>query len=342
MTHTWVDAIDCDRRVFRDMLGSFMTGVTVVATRGTDGGNRAFTANSFTSVSLDPPLVLVCLAKNSGSFDVFAEASSFSISVLGDWQRSMSNAFASRDPSVKAEALAKLGGATVPYVEGSLAIMVCDRDQVIDAGDHVILIGAVKSFQSSNGQPLGYFRGGYVGFGLAVRELEQLGAPLFVGGLLECDGQVLLCRRVGSDRWELPGAALTSGEQHSDVLRAIFARLGIRAEASLLYSLFQETGERRTTMMFSVEAAGPVDATPAGGLEVRLFSMEDRPWELIDGYMKQGMLHRFYREREAGCFGIYYDTADGGRVVALDGRPHPWAEWRPDLSHKPATALRGS
>lgn len=342
MTHSWVDAIACDRRVFRDMLGSFMTGVTVVATRGADGASRAFTANSFTSVSLDPPLVLVCLAKSSGSFDVFAEAESFSINVLGDWQRHLSNAFASRDHSVKAEALARLGGAGVPHVEESLATMICNRDRIIDAGDHVILLGAVQTFRSGSGQPLGYFRGGYVGFGLAVRELEQLGAPLFVGGLLECDGKVLLCRREGSDRWELPGAALKGGEQHSDVLREIFARLGISAEASLLYSLFQEVGERRTTMMFSVEASGAVDGIPAEGIEVRLFSIEDRPWELIDGHMKQGMLQRFYREREAGCFGIYYDTADGGRVVALDGRPRPWAEWRPDLPPKPATALQGS
>lgn len=338
MTHTWVDANDCERRLFRDMLGSFMTGVTVVSTRSEDRTVRAFTANSFTSVSLDPPLVLVCLAKTSGSYETFVAAENFSISVLGDWQRQMSNAFASRDPSMKAEALARLAGADVPFVDESLATMICRRDRVIDAGDHIILLGAVNRFQSKNGQPLGYFRGGYVGFGLAVRELEQLGAPLFVGGLLERDGKVLLCRRQGSDRWELPGAALSAGEQHTGVLRSLFARFGIPAEASLLYSLFQEVGERRTTMMFSVESNGEAEPESANGIEARLFGVQERPWELIDGEMKQGMLLRFFREREAGCFGIYYDTADGGRVVALDGKPRPWAEWRPDLSAKPAIA----
>ncbi|WP_439626792.1 flavin reductase [Shinella sp.] len=338
MTHIWVDANDCERRLFRDMLGSFMTGVTVVATRGGDGVVRAFTANSFTSVSLDPPLVLVCLAKTSGSYDTFFSAEHFSISVLGDWQRQMSNAFASRDPSVKAGALARLGGVDVPFVEESLATMICGRDRVIDAGDHIILLGAVDRFQSKNGQPLGYFRGGYVGFGLAVRELEQLGAPLFVGGLLERDGKVLLCRRQGSDRWEVPGAALSAGEQHTGILRSLFSRFGIQAEASLLYSLFQEAGEHRTTMMFSVEANGEAEPESSNGIEARLFGVEECPWDLIDGEMKRGMLQRFFREREAGCFGIYYDTADGGRVAALDGKPRPWAEWRPDLSAKPAAA----
>ncbi|MCJ8056764.1 flavin reductase [Shinella curvata] len=338
MTHMWVDANDCERRLFRDMLGSFMTGVTVVATRGGDGVVRAFTANSFTSVSLDPPLVLACLAKTSGSYDTFSSAEHFSISVLGDWQRQISNAFASRDPLVKADALARLGGADVPFVEQSLATMICARDRIIDAGDHVILLGAVERFQSKNGQPLGYFRGGYVGFGLAVRELEQLGAPLFVGGLLEREGRVLLCRRQGSDRWEVPGAALSAGEQHTGVLRSLFGRFGIQADASLLYSLFQEEGERRTTMMFSVETNGEAEAQSANGIEARLFGVEDSPWGLIDGEMKRGMLQRFFREREAGCFGIYYDTADGGRVAALDGKPLPWAEWRPGLPAKPAVA----
>jgi len=91
-------------------------------------------------------------------------------------------------------------------------------------------------------------------------------------------------------------------------------------------------------MMFSVESNGEAEPEGANGIEARLFGVQERPWELIDGEMKQGMLQRFFREREAGCFGIYYDTADGGRVVALDGKPRPWAEWRPDLSAKPAIA----
>ena len=89
----------------------------------------------------------------------------------------------------------------------------------------------------------------------------------------------------------------------------------------------------------SAKARKPSTAIASSdGTEVGCFGVEDRPWELIDGEMKSGMLLRAFRERASGCFGIYYDTADGGRVVALDGKPRPWAEWRPDLSAQPALA----
>ncbi|MFB9981287.1 flavin reductase [Mesorhizobium kowhaii] len=328
MTNAWIDAKACDSQTFRNMLGSFMTGVTVVATRGSDGAAYAFTANSFTSVSLEPPLVLVCLAKTSSSFERFFSTDLFSISVLGDWQRETSNALASRDKKVKALEIANLAEGEVPYVEKSLATMICNRDRVLDAGDHVILLGTVGPFQLSAGQPLCYYRGGYVGFGLALRELEHSGAPLVVGGLLEDAGRVLLCRRPGSTQWEVPSLPLVGDQRHDEALRGLFQRLGITAEATVLYSLFREDGERRTTMIFTVEASGPVAASAMpDGTEIGLFGLHDRPWEMIDGRMKAGMLRRFCQERSSGRFGIYYDTPDGGRIVPLAGKPQLWAEW---------------
>lgn len=328
----WVDARNCDRRVFRDMLGSFMTGVTVVAARDKDGVPSAFTANSFTSVSLDPPLILVCLAKSAVSLDVFTQAERFSVSILGDWQRDLSAAFASRSPA-KAAALSVLTPATPPVLEGSLANIVCTRSQLVDAGDHIILIGGVTEFRTIAGQPLGYFRGGYVGFGLAVRSLEQLAVPLHVGGLLEHDGRVVLCRRAGATHWEVPSIPLRSGEQHSALITRIFARLGISASSSFLYSVFQEDLDAHTTMVFSTEAlAGFEYGHLEDGTETASFGAEDQPWMLVKGSMMQGMLQRFFRERAAGCFGIYCDTSDGGRVAAIGSKPRHWTEWHPENS----------
>lgn len=328
MTTTWIDANTCESHAFRSMLGSFMTGVTVVATRGSDGVASAFTANSFTSVSLEPPIVLVCLGKTSSSYHKFLASDSFSVSVLGDWQRDTSNALASRDKEIKALEVGKLVEGPVPYVEKSLATMICNRDRVIDAGDHIILLGAVVQFHSSAGQPLCYFRGSYVGFGLALRELEHTGASLVVGGLLEHEGRVLLCRRPQSTRWEVPSLPLVGEQQHNEALRGLFQRFGIAADATLLYSLFKEDGERRTTMIFSVEASGAFEtgAMP-DGTEIELFALHDSPWEMIDGRMKRGMLRRFCQERSSGRFGVYYDTPDGGRIVPLDGKPRLWTEW---------------
>ena len=333
MSHdVWVDAQSCDRRAFRDMLGSFMTGVTVVAARDENGAPSAFTANSFTSVSLDPPLILVCLAKAAASAGVFSRVDRFSVNILGDGQRDLSAAFASRSPAKEA-ALDTLTPATPPVLEGSLANMVCERRQLVDAGDHLILIGAVTEFRTAVGQPLGYFRGGYVGFGLAVQTLEQLAVPLHVGGLLEHDGRVVLCRRAGAAHWEVPSAPLKAGEQHSTLIGKIFARLGITASPSFLYSVFQEEGEAHTTMVFTTEATAAFSCGSLDdGTQTASFGVEDEPWTLVRGTMMQGMLQRFFRERSAGCFGIYYDTADGGRVAPIGSKPRPWADWRPEMA----------
>ncbi|MBN9218321.1 MAG: flavin reductase family protein [Mesorhizobium sp.] len=168
MSHgAWVDARNCDRRVLRDMLGSFMTGVTVVAARNDEGRPSALTANSFTSVSLDPPLILVCLAKSSTSLGVFSRAERFSVNILGGWQRDLSAAFASRSPA-KDAALETLTQGSPPTVDGSLATIACTQHQVVDAGDHIILIGGVTAFTSKAGEPLGFFRGAYFDFGPAA------------------------------------------------------------------------------------------------------------------------------------------------------------------------------
>lgn len=320
----WIDARDCDRRALRNMLGSFMTGVTVVATRDEDGRPCAFTANSFTSVSLDPPLVLVCLAKAAASAGVFSRAERFSINILGDGQREVSAAFASPGPAKEA-ALRMLTPADPPVLEGSLANIVCGRRDIVDAGDHIILIGAVTGFKDMSGQPLGYFRGGYVGCDSATPAV-----PMHVGGLLEHEGRIVLCRRAGAAHWELPGAPLQAGEQHSAVIGDVFAGLGIGAGPAFLYSVFQEEGAH-TMMVFSMEAdAGFACGARDDGTLTASFGVEDEPWKLVRGAMVQGMLQRFFRERAAGCFGIYCDTADGGRVTQIGSAPRHWTEWHPE------------
>lgn len=331
----WQNAGDCDRRVFRDMLGSFMTGVTIVAARAADGSTRAFTANSFTSVSLDPPLILVCLAKASLSYDVFSTVPEFSVSILGDSQRELSSVFATRG-AAKEDALRSLSVNDSPYVNGALAVMLCSRRELIDAGDHMILLGDVTKFTTGAGLPLGFFKGGYVSLGLVERQLERLSSPLVVGGLLDVDGQVLLCRRPGSPHWEIPRRAAAQGEPHSKLLEDLFTRLGAPAQSSFLYSLFQELGDRHMTLIFSMESTrADLRQAPEEGVEIGYFGEADEPWKLVRGAMSEGLLQRFFRERAAGCFGLYYDTSDGGRVSPLGGKGMHWTQWLPESSATP-------
>ncbi|MGF0238521.1 flavin reductase family protein [Rhodococcus sp. IEGM1300] len=162
----WRDVSSEETRSLRDVFGSFMTGVTVVTAWDSEGLPRGFTANSFTSVSLDPALVLVCIAKNSNSLAAYSEAEHFAINVLGEWQRDLSNTFAGRTAN-KFEGVKLLDEAMAPSLANSLSVMCCKRSQCIDAGDHLILIGEVTRYASTAGSPLGYFRGSYINFSVS-------------------------------------------------------------------------------------------------------------------------------------------------------------------------------
>lgn len=323
----WSDPLLGDAQALRRAFGSFATGVTVVATSTVDGECRAFTANSFTSVSLDPPLVLVCLGKFSASLEVFERAENFSISILEAGQRGISSAFASRDARVKIAAAAQLVTDVAPYVPDSLATFMCSRHQLIDAGDHLILIGRVERYRSTEAQPLGFFRGGYVGLGADVSDIERLRATVTVGGVLGHGGKLFLCRRPGSTDWEIPSVTLARGEGHGTALEKLFASLGAEVSMSVPYSLFQEIDEQDMTLIFSVESQGDFKTgTLPDGTTTALFGQSDAPWSLIRGEMKRALLQRYLRETASGLYSVYFDTPGGGSVVALNGRPQAWSE----------------
>ena len=143
----------------RKAFGSFATGVTVIATREADGTPRGFTANSFSSVSLDPPLLLVCIAKSALSLRVFQEASCFSVNILEQSQVEVSRIFASQAVNKFDRVPWEKGVSEVPLLRGSLARFSCETDRQIQAGDHAILLGEVVGFDYQNGTPLSYFRG---------------------------------------------------------------------------------------------------------------------------------------------------------------------------------------
>jgi flavin reductase (DIM6/NTAB) family NADH-FMN oxidoreductase RutF len=321
---TWT-TVDSDTNSLRRAFGAFASGVTVVATRTKGGEARAFTANSFSSVSLDPPLALICLGKNSASLAVFEGCETFSISILEASQRAVSSAFASRDPAVKIEASKNLVEDDAPYLANSLATFMCSRHSVVDAGDHVILIGRIVKYRANEGQPLGFFRGGYVSIGPDQPGMERLQASVHVGGVLGYDGKVLLCRRPKSEGWEIPMSHPRRGQRPDAALHETFDALGIQVTMSVPFSFFQERGEQDMTMFFSVQSHGDISpGTLADGTEIALFGVEDEPWTLVKGEMTQGMVRRYLREMAAGLYSVYFDTPQGGSLVQLNGGPSSW------------------
>jgi len=151
-----------DPRTLRDALGCFATGVTVVTCLTGDGSPAGLTVNSFTSVSLDPPLLLVCLAKVAASAAPLTQASHFAVNVLQTGQQPASIRFSTRAEDRFGTTPWSCGEAGAPILGNSLGVFECQRHAVYDGGDHHILIGrVVKASFDAGLDPLLYFRGRY-------------------------------------------------------------------------------------------------------------------------------------------------------------------------------------
>ncbi len=150
-----------DGRAFRTALGSFATGVTVVTARDADGVPSGITANSFASVSLDPPLVLWSPKKNSRRFATFTEAPVFAIHVLSRDQQAVCDAFVRSSGGFDA-APWRDGPEGLPIIDGCLALFLCRREAILDGGDHAIILGRVWQAARRDGAPL-VFQGGKYG-----------------------------------------------------------------------------------------------------------------------------------------------------------------------------------
>ena len=142
-------------------MGNFATGITVVTTRDSNGEPRGLTVNSFTSVSLDPVLVLVCFDKNLSSLQAFKDSMRFGVSILAENQEDVSRLFAKKD-SERPENLYFDGNLGIPLLKNSLAVMECETVATYPGGDHLIFLGEVKNAEILHPlRPILYFRGKY-------------------------------------------------------------------------------------------------------------------------------------------------------------------------------------
>jgi flavin reductase (DIM6/NTAB) family NADH-FMN oxidoreductase RutF len=149
-----------DDAQFKHALSHFASGVTIVTTEheGTDYG---LTVASFASLSLNPPLVLVCINKSSSSHDPIVKSQKFGVSILGSDQEAISGRFAARGGDKFAGLDVRRGSTGVPLVGNALATLECRVHEQIVGGDHSIFIGEVVDTQTREGAPLLYFRAAY-------------------------------------------------------------------------------------------------------------------------------------------------------------------------------------
>ncbi|WP_306030828.1 flavin reductase family protein [Stappia sp. MMSF_3263] len=150
-----------DHRSFRNALGRFVTGVTIVTTLDAAGRPVGLTANSFNSVSLDPPMVLWSLSLRSQNRPVFEAARHYAVNILASDQQALSDRFARPVADRFAGVSWRAGRCGVPVLDGVTAVFECMNDTRMEGGDHLVFLGRVEAFDHSDKEPLIYHSGRY-------------------------------------------------------------------------------------------------------------------------------------------------------------------------------------
>jgi flavin reductase (DIM6/NTAB) family NADH-FMN oxidoreductase RutF len=146
---------------FRRVLGHFATGVTVLTTCDADARPTGLTASAFSSVSLDPPLVLICVDHKSQSYPALKDRGCFAVNILSTDQQAVSRRFASQRRDKFDEVPHTISDLGLPLIQGAIAQLECTTVSVHVEGDHTIFVGRVERARAEAGEPLMYFRGQY-------------------------------------------------------------------------------------------------------------------------------------------------------------------------------------
>jgi flavin reductase (DIM6/NTAB) family NADH-FMN oxidoreductase RutF len=156
---------DVDPALFRQLLGRFATGVTIVTTREADGTPIGMTASSLASISLIPPLVSVAIDHAATIHGAVLAATEFAVNILESKQEALSRRFAG-NAAVRFDGVGyRIGERGLVLLDGALAHIECRQHALVEAGDHTVVIGRVIGGATGDGRPLLYYRGGYAALG---------------------------------------------------------------------------------------------------------------------------------------------------------------------------------
>jgi flavin reductase (DIM6/NTAB) family NADH-FMN oxidoreductase RutF len=290
-----------DPRALRRAFGAFATGVTITTTRTRDGAPVGFTANSFTSVSLDPPLVLVCLAGSASSYPHFEAAEGFAVNILSAAQRGLSTAFATRGADKFAGVAWSEQATGAPVLDGAAAWFDCRMHEIVPAGDHAILIGRVVDFSATESAPLGYCRGAYVTFGLDGAALSPHAGGVQVSAIVERRRAALL-RASPDGGCRLPSAPAFGPASNPESLLGRLASAGVRAELPFVFASY-DVGETHCVVY---RGSAPDAADPPKGW--RFASFDDLPLDRMPPG-EADVLRLYVEERAAHAYGRYVGDA---------------------------------
>ena len=302
-----IDPLDL-RRAF----GAFATGVTIVTTVDKNAEVYGFTANSFTSVSLDPPLLLVNIARSAYGLQIFTGAPGFAINILAEKQRDLSNTFASRGADKFANTSWTTKSTGSPVFDGVIAWFDCEFFQQVDAGDHVILIGKVLDYGYSSDSPLAFCRGAYLSFGLSPQMLQLIssGGNLRVGALIEYDGKLLIHTDPDSGEVRLPIVDSVDNSDTDNSLIRLLSQSGIETHLPFFYAAYHDGGTRYVYYRESLQSVDNLDQSH----HLQFIEFDAIPWQAIRDNAITTMLKRFLRERSLDNYAVYIGDYDKGDV----------------------------
>lgn len=252
-----------DSRALRHALGSFATGVTIVATRNNDGQDIGVTANSFNSVSLDPPLVLWSLSRKSLSLPSFQQSPYFAVHVLSADQDNLSQLFATQGANKFRDLAVERGFGEVPLIDGCAAVFQCRTAFSYDAGDHIIFVGEVLAFAAFRRPPLLFHAGSYA---LAVEKKAPLGNDQTAAAATDPGHEFLFG---------------LLGRAHNQIYRGIQSELGLGAMSAEHLSVLSLLG--KSSAGSAADVAG--EASPDSG--------QDAASRLVDAVRSV--------EKQSGC-----------------------------------------
>ncbi|WP_449282014.1 flavin reductase family protein [Leucobacter sp.] len=313
---------------YRQVLGSFMTGVTVITTVDAEGRQRGITANSFTSVSLDPPLVLFCVDYRAASYETFQQSRGFVIHVLSSEQQDLAKTFASKSETKFAGLQTEEGFGGAPILQDVHGWLECELHDTVIAGDHAIIIGQVRRYSSEPARPLGFYQGRFFGFNTdgEIAALAGRSSPVSITWMMQTAEGEIVARDLGDAGFELPRLTAAATDVHARAL-ARLAEQQFASEVSVefLYSVFEDEHERlgltyRGQVFGSAEAlaeAGFACIAP-GAVDPGRFA---RPGE-------EAIVERYIDELANARFGVYAGTLAEGAIahvteVSPDRRPAP-------------------
>lgn len=301
---------DLDPRALRDAFGCFMTGVTVVTALDDQGQPIGFTANSFSSVSLDPPLLLVSIANSSRNLAAFETAKGFAINILSEGQKDVSATFARPVEDRFSQIYWRNGPVGSPLIAGVSAWFDCRLQQAIPAGDHTILIGHIGAFEAGQQPGLGYYRGAYI-TPAAIAAQIPAGPDVVISAILETTGesgpQVLLTDD-GHGGLMLPQVRV-GREGVQTALATLLAKTGVEASAGSIYAVYEDTAQGRQHIAFRCPA---VLGRPALGAFVEL--SREGVADVTDPAARI-MLDRLAAEAHQGNYGVYFGSHEQGRIT---------------------------